>query len=84
MFLWLTECGWADSKGPTGYLVCSHALYAVIKCHLAQLRSLQEQLAVREQEVAALREIAEAASQLQAQDVQAAKIIELSKRVSWH
>jgi hypothetical protein len=49
---------------------------------LLQLRALQEQLAVREQEVAALREIAEAASQLQSQDVQAAKIIELSKKVS--
>lgn len=46
-----------------------------------QLRQLQQQLAAREQEVAALREIAEAAAQLQSQDVQAAKVLELSKKV---
>lgn len=47
-----------------------------------QVRQLQQQLAAREQEVAALREIAEAATELQSQDVQAAKVIELSKKVS--
>ncbi|WIA12004.1 hypothetical protein OEZ85_012085 [Tetradesmus obliquus] len=45
-----------------------------------QVRQLQQQLAAREQEVAALREIAEAATELQSQDVQAAKVIELSKK----
>eukprot|EP00775_Hariotina_reticulata_P012960 gene12960-13089_t len=45
-----------------------------------QLYQLQQQLAAREQEVAALREIAEAATELQSQDVQAAKVIELSKK----
>jgi hypothetical protein len=49
--------------------------------HVLQLRQLQEQLAAREQEVAALREIAEAAAELQSQDVQSAKVIELSKKV---
>jgi len=44
------------------------------------LHQLQQQLAAREQEVAALREIAEAATELQSQDVQAAKVIELSKK----
>jgi hypothetical protein len=47
-----------------------------------QVRQLQQQLAAREQEVAALREIAEAATELQSQDVQAAKVIELSKKVT--
>jgi hypothetical protein len=47
----------------------------------AQVYLLQQQLAAREQEVAALREIAEAASELQSQDVQAAKVIELSRKV---
>lgn len=36
---------------------------------------------MREQEVAALREIAEAAAELQSQDVQGAKVIEMSKKV---
>jgi hypothetical protein len=49
---------------------------------LLQVRQLQQQLAAREQEVAALREIAEAATELQSQDVQAAKVIELSKKVN--
>jgi hypothetical protein len=45
------------------------------------MRQLQEQLAAREQEVTALREIAEAAAELHSQDVQSAKVIELSKKV---
>jgi hypothetical protein len=45
------------------------------------VRQLQAQLAAREQEVVALREIAEAASELQSADVQAGKVIEMSKKV---
>lgn len=53
-------------------------------CTVLQIRQLQQQLAAREDEVAALREIAEAASELQSQDVQASKVIELSKKVCCH
>lgn len=48
---------------------------------LLQLMQLQQQLAAREQEVAALREIAEAAAELQSTDVSQQKVLELSKKV---
>jgi hypothetical protein len=51
---------------------------------LVQLMQLQQQLAAREQEVAALREIAEAAAELQSTDVSQQKVLELSKKVNQH
>lgn len=42
---------------------------------------LQAALSAKSQEAEALRELADAASELQSQDVQAAKIIDLSKKV---
>ncbi|KAF8071151.1 fabZ [Scenedesmus sp. PABB004] len=45
-----------------------------------QLQAVRAQLAQREAEVVALREIADAAGELQSADVQAAKVIELSKK----
>lgn len=49
-----------------------------------QNTELLEALQTREQEIQALKEVAEAQGELQSQDVQAAKIIELSKKVSVH
>jgi hypothetical protein len=46
-----------------------------------ELNDLQQKLAARDREVSSLKEIAAAATELQAQDLQAAKVIELSRKV---
>ena len=47
-----------------------------------ELSDLQQKLAARDREVASLKEIAAAATELQSQDLQAAKVIELSRKVT--
>lgn len=84
------ECCWQGGDRTHAALMqeadaCHHLAPQLIHIrYTAQVRQLQQQLAAREQEVAALREIAEAATELQSQDVQAAKVIELSKKVMLH
>jgi hypothetical protein len=45
------------------------------------VQELHQKLAARDHEIHSLKEIAEAVKELQSQDLQAAKVIELSKKV---